>query len=263
MPPARVVARLRPTSRRLKLSDTALVFGSPTMNTVLEEILRTGLTVAPSGERIRVNSAVSEGEGLFLANLVSELRPRLTLEVGLAFGVSALFICEALPAGARHIVIDPYQFSGPPGDEWYGAGLAALRRAGYENRIEFHSDPSYAVLPQLEAKGTKIDFAFIDGWHTFDFTLVDFFYIDRMLEVGGIVALHDVDMTSIRKVCEFVVTNLNYIVCAFYPALESQASSKLQAVTGLAEKSLRPDCGLVALRKISDDTRPWDFHKHF
>jgi len=233
------------------------------MNAVLEEILRTGFTVAGSGQKIPVHSSVTEEEGLFLAGMVSELQPRRTLEVGLAFGVSALFICQALPAGAIHIAIDPYQFAGPPGDEWYGAGLDALRRAGYEDRVEFHCRPSRAVLPELESKGTKLGFAFIDGWHTFDYTLVDFFYIDRMLEVGGIVALHDVEMPSPKKVCQFVVNNLNYVVCAYYPAVEGQASSKLQAVTGLAEKFLRPDCGLVALRKISDDTRPWDFHKDF
>jgi len=43
-----------------------------------------------------------------------------------------------------------------------------------------------------EAQGERIDFAFIDGAHTFDHVLVDFFYIDRMLNVGGIVAFDDV-----------------------------------------------------------------------
>jgi hypothetical protein len=252
------------------------------MNTVLEEILRTGFTVAESGEKISIHSAVSEAEGQFLGNLVSELKPRLTLEAGLAFGVSALFICQALPAGAKHIAIDPLQFSGPWGAGWQGAGLAALKRAGYGDRVELHPEPSYVVLPQLAAGGVKIGFALIDGWHTFDFALVDLFYIDRMLEVGGIVALDDVHMPSIRKVCRFALTNLDYTVCGRYPATSLPPSWKQRAVAGLARKSkivarlvkpefsvpdtdlgLLPDCRCLALRKRSQSTREWDFHREF
>ncbi len=252
------------------------------MNTVLEEILRSGITVTESGEKVPINSAVTEGEGSFLEGLVSDIKPRITLEVGLAFGVSALFICQALPSGAKHIVIDPHQFSGPWGAGWHGAGLAALKRAGYGDRVEFHPEPSYAVLPQLESSGVKLDFAYIDGWHTFAFALVDFFYIDRMLEVGGIVALDDVHMPSIRKLCRFALINLNYDVCGHYPETRSKPTWKQRAVTALAKKSkimgrfVKPeftvpdtdlgmplDCRCLALRKRSHDTRDWDFHREF
>ena len=54
-----------------------------------------------------------------------------------------------------------------------------------------------------EAQGERIDFAFIDGAHTFDHALVDFFYIDRMLNVGGIVAFDDLGFPCIEKVCRF------------------------------------------------------------
>lgn len=252
------------------------------MNTVLEEILRSGTTLIESGEKIPIHSAVPEGEGLFLEKLVSELEPRTTLEVGLAFGVSALFICQALPSGSSHIVIDPFQFSARSEGGWQGAGLAAIKRAGYGDLIEFHPEPSYAVLPQLETSGVKIGFALIDGWHTFDFALVDFFYINRMLEVGGVVALDDVHMPSVRKVCRFALTNLDYVVCGRYPETSSKPSWKQRTVARLAQKSknvarlLKPDfivpdtdlglpldCRCLALRKRSHDRRKWDFHREF
>jgi hypothetical protein len=249
------------------------------MNTVLSEMLRTGVTANASGKQIRLHSAVSEGEGLFLEQLVSTLSPRLTLEIGLAGGVSALFICQALPPGARHMVIDPYQFADPYGDGWEGAGLAAIQRAGYKHCIEFYPFPSYVVLPQLQAKGTKIGFAFIDGWHTFDFTLVDFFFIDRMLEVGGVVAIDDVGLPAVKKVCQYVLSNLSYAVCGGYPAEQSRPSLKRRAVSALAKRSgwvarvarpefstdfgLYSDCRCLALRKLSDDVRPWDYHTEF
>jgi predicted O-methyltransferase YrrM len=72
-----------------------------------------------------------------------------------------------------------------------GLGLANLDRAGYARLVEFHDEPSYRALPALEAAGQRIEFAFIDGWHTFDYVMVDFFYVDRMLRVGGIVVLDD------------------------------------------------------------------------
>jgi len=68
------------------------------------------------------------------------------------------------------------------------------------------------VLPELERSGQRVDFAFIDGWHTFDFTLVDFFFIDRMLKVGSVVAFDDANWLAIRKVCRFVKMNLAYSV---------------------------------------------------
>jgi len=42
-----------------------------------------------------------------------------------------------------------------------------------------HEDFDFKVLPRLLESGKKIDFAYIDGWHTFDYTLLDWCYIDR------------------------------------------------------------------------------------
>jgi hypothetical protein len=65
-------------------------------------------------------------------------------------------------------------------------------------------------LSRLTEERATIDFAFIDGQHTFDYVLVDFFLIDKLLRPGGIVILDDLSYPSIRSVCRYILTNLRY-----------------------------------------------------
>ena len=138
-------------------------------------------------------------------------------------------------------------------------------------------EPSYRALAELEACGQRIDFAFIDGWHTFDFALVDLFFIDRMLNVGGVVAFDDASWPAIRKLCRFVKTNLAYSVLATHGA-ESTSLKRHLSARALQRtpfrKLLRPDViatdpslGLtgncIAFRKEADDHRRWDHFAEF
>src|SRR5262249_10878008 len=87
-------------------------------------------------------------------------------------------------------IIDPYQLTTVTeysSDGYEGIGLLNLRRAGFEDLITFYPEPSYRCLPRLEASQETFDFAFVDGMHTFDYVFTDFFYIDKMLPVGGFI----------------------------------------------------------------------------
>lgn len=184
------------------------------MSEFAEEILRRGEMLAPDGSRIALTGSVSQREGLFLQSLVRELKPAVSLEVGLAFGTSALFLCEELQkVGAqRHIVIDPFQSS-----EFMNVGLENLRREGFSELIEFHEGPSHLELPRLLSRGEKIDFAFIDGSHAFDCAFLDFFYVDRLLRVGGVIAFDDANWPGVRKVIRYILTNRTYSHLASLP----------------------------------------------
>jgi len=190
----------------------------------------------------------------------------------LAYGVSALWICEALKPNARHVVIDPNQRGGPWGNDWHGIGLANLERAGFAHLIDFRGEPSFRALPKLEREGTRLDFAFIDGVHYFDYALVDFFFIDRMLRVGGIVAFDDADWPAIHRLCRFVAENLHYSVAVAReadpgrPSMLRKSLRRLGRASGkvrrlLSPEVLRPDDVLgisgrmVAFRKEQDDDR--------
>ena len=65
------------------------------MNPVLEEILTTGNTKTLDGKTKKVNSQISIEEGALIQKCIEELQAQVSVEVGLAFGTSALFICEA------------------------------------------------------------------------------------------------------------------------------------------------------------------------
>jgi predicted O-methyltransferase YrrM len=235
------------------------------MNPVLSEILASGLTRTAKGdESLKVHSAISKSKGLFIQDIVRELDPTISLEVGLAYGVSALFICDALNVrdNTRHIAIDPNQNGGKWGDNWRGVGIANLGRAGYGAIVRLIESPSYQALPELELAGQRVDFAFIDGWHTFDFTLVDFFFIDRMLNVGGVIAFDDAHWPSVRKVCRFVKTNLAYSVLGVH-RIGMKSLIKRGLSKGLSEvwPGLQARC--IAFRKVADDNRRWDHFKEF
>ena len=121
-----------------------------------------------------------------------------------------------------------------------------------------------------------MDFAFIDGWHTFDFALVDFFYVDRLLRPGGVVVLDDTDFPSVWKLCRYIVSNRAYKVIQCLPSKQLPTArlpvrmaliglrSGWRWLRGLAKKDgLVPYSRCVAFRKEADDTRSWDFHRSF
>ena len=182
------------------------------MNPVLADILSTGRIATPDASTVPLNYNISAEEGMALQRFIRATKPRVTLEVGLGYGVSTLFICEALAdvGGERHIVIDPDQEIG-----FKGIGLFTVKRAGYASLIDFHGESSHRVLPALDKAGDRVGLALIDGWHTFDYVLVDFFYIDRLLNVGGIVMFDDTRFyPAVRKVARYVATHRQYVPLA-------------------------------------------------
>src|ERR1700746_831850 len=173
------------------------------MNTVLKEILDTK-QVSDGKDTLPLTSFMDEREGNLLFRVVRSVRPTTSLEVGFAYGVSAMYVCDALAKNgnpARHIVVDPFQFS-----QWKGIGLRNIERAGYGELVELHAAPSEIALPQLLYENTVLDMAVIDGWHTFDHALVDFFYVNKMLRIGGVVVMDDSSMPSIGKLVDHVLT---------------------------------------------------------
>lgn len=157
-------------------------------------------------------AGVSEQTGALLYDLVREVRPKQTLETGFAYGFSALFILQALVDNGVgvHKAIDPVETH-----RWHGIGLANVKRAGFERIFTLLEEPSQLALPAHYGKGFKIDFAFIDGSHLFDETLLDAYYMDRMLAPGGLIVLDDWDwLPAVRAAANFIETNLSYEVIA-------------------------------------------------
>jgi predicted O-methyltransferase YrrM len=225
------------------------------MNPVLRRVLDSN-TVIANGETYRVHSAVSRAEGELLQRMIATVKPSITLEVGMAYGVSTLFMCEALAAlgSGRHIAIDPVQST-----VWHGAGLAQVREAGYETLVTLHEQGSEFALPHLLGEGLEIGVALIDGWHTFDHALVDFFYVNRLLTLGGVVVIDDVAWPSLDRLVRHVLTYPAYRLLDTVPMPETTT----QQMRRLVRRRPKPLGAMVAIQKIATDGRPWDWWADF
>jgi predicted O-methyltransferase YrrM len=175
---------------------------------VLREMLQSGTALDERGERQPLHSHIPERFAEALYRTVLARRPGLVVEVGMAMGCSTLAILAALQAiggPGRLLSIDPYQSA------YKNCGLVAVRRAGLATRHEHIAEPDFIALPRLLAAGTRVDLGYIDGNHTFDFALLDFWYLDRMIPVGGVVAFNDCAMPAVHKVIRFLLTHRRYV----------------------------------------------------
>jgi hypothetical protein len=156
------------------------------------------------------------GEIEMLYQLIRDFKCRRILEVGMAHGSSTLVILQALKdsGGGEVVSIDPFQYVDVPGgDEIYqvrGGGMENVRAAGFADTHRLIADYDYLAMPRLVQQNEKFDFVFIDGYHSFDYTFLDFFYADHLLNDHGICAFHDTGFRAVHKVIQFVLRNKSY-----------------------------------------------------
>ena len=158
-----------------------------------------------SGEK-PIDAAIPSVFAQALTEQVHRQQPKLAIEIGMANGMSTLAILAGLPADGKLISIDPNQES-----QWRDAGrrLVALTDAGIKH--ELREAPDFLALPDLIREKQSVDFAYIDGMHTFDYVALDTFYIDKLLRVGGIVAFNDCGFRSIHKFLRFFRSHRHYM----------------------------------------------------
>lgn len=160
-------------------------------NPVLQEIYRTGGFDLPSGERVQSNTVGPidwrYAEALYRA--VRQHRPATVLEIGFASGMSSLSILTALaengPDG-RLTSVDGWQTT-----SFKSAGLHNVARAGFADRHRLLHEVDYTAMPRLLADGETFGLVYIDGSHAFEHVILDAFYADRLLTVGGLMAFND------------------------------------------------------------------------
>ena len=248
----------------------------PSVPSEIQQIFDTGVVSGKSGRIYEVRDAIDQEEGDFLFNLIRR-DPTIcrTLEVGCAHGVSSLCICSAIRgrASASHTILDPFQHS-----EWDAVGITNLEKAGIDffNLIERKSELALPVLlDQLEG---AFDFVFVDGRHTLDQVLLDCFYATRLLRVGGYLAIDDVRaFQSVRRGVDFLINYPCYEVhgSVSTPLKHSWRNRVVRTVMAPLNRStwagiLSPrlysrifddlETRMVALKKVTEDRRSWDWH---
>jgi hypothetical protein len=200
---------------------------------------------------IMIDSGISNIHHQALHNLVVELKPRLALEVGMANGLSTRAILSGIGDG-NLISIDPYQST-----DWHSEGIRAI--AEFSSKHQLIELPDYLALPQLVAANTRIDFAYIDGWHTFDYTLLDFFYIDRMLNVGGTVGFNDCHMAAVNKVLGFIKTHRDYIELPILKPSYNARNLTISVLRRLLDRQTQDRY----FKKVTDSEPKWNFFEAF
>jgi hypothetical protein len=149
-------------------------------------------------------------------------------------------------ANPRHTAIDPFQTS-----HFRGRGIANVARSGI-SFFQVIEQPSEIALPNLLNSGNSYDMALIDGLHTADQTLVDFYYLDRMLPPGGIIVVDDVCARAVNKIVHYISTYPNYRLIG-----TSGTRGKMRRTLNLVKWGLA--AGLWPARKILGDASVREF----
>jgi predicted O-methyltransferase YrrM len=133
------------------------------------------------------------------------------VEIGLAYGSSALAIGEALLTVSaprpQHIIIDPVQDT-----EWRDVGWQLLRSAGLDPIAELIRQPSSMALPQLVANRFTADEAFVDGSHRFHEVFVDLYFLRKIVRPGGLIIVDDYGWPSVHAAVRYNQTNMGWRV---------------------------------------------------
>jgi predicted O-methyltransferase YrrM len=148
-----------------------------------------------------------------------------------------------------HYALDPNQTK-----QYCNMGELLVNRCGLTEHLTVIEKTSYRALPLLLEQVLagvipKFHMIYIDGWHTFDYTLVDFFYADLLLEKNGVIVLDDVKHTPVKKCLDYIRLNYpHYEVVSKTPCFRPGDPSASSQATFI---------------KHDNDERTWNHHVDF
>ena len=153
--------------------------------------------------------SIPERDADVLRDLLVSERAATVIEIGLAYGASALAIAEALvsthPADGRHVIIDAYQ------DHFGDTGWDALLDAGLADTCLLLRQQSQLALPQLLQDNFEADAAFVDGSHIFHNVFIDLHFLRQLVRPGGLVVLDDCEWPSVAAAVRYFEVNLGWL----------------------------------------------------
>jgi predicted O-methyltransferase YrrM len=178
---------------------------------IRRRLVRDGPARTRGAERDFETVTLPERDCDLLRDLLISEKVRTVVEIGLAYGSSALAIGEALVTIGRahpwHIVIDPFQQQA-----FANVGWDLLCSAGLEPITTLMAVPSSIALPKLVTQGVVADAAFVDGSHRFHEVFVDLYFLRRIVRPGGLIVLDDDWTPSVRTAVRYYERNLGWTV---------------------------------------------------
>jgi len=114
---------------------------------------------------------------------------RQALEIGTYQGVSAARIARALAPGGLLYCVDPWpQTEDREDNPCWSVCQRHLRRSGMKNRTRILRGYSGEMAAQTP---DHLDFAFVDGDHSWEGIKTDWSLVSEKMRSGGVVCLHD------------------------------------------------------------------------
>jgi predicted O-methyltransferase YrrM len=248
----------------------------------LEKILETQfIEINDTGEKIPLHSNTSKEQGLFLQQVFDIVKPKKTLEVGLAYGISALFFLEKHreygSSPGAHLAIEPDNY-------WGTAAVYNIEKEGLLPYLQIRKDYSDRVLPSLSLEDYRIQLAYIDTTKQFDVVMQDVYFINKILDTGGVIILDDCggNWPGVQRVARFINTLPHYKLLMGHSKIKITAKRKMaQSILSFImncipfkkkfyvtldvknEEELGLDYRCLAFQKIEEDKRLWNYDKAF
>jgi predicted O-methyltransferase YrrM len=126
-------------------------------------------------------------KGRILFNVIRLMRSERCLELGTAYGMSALFILAGLKAYARSGLLATVE----GWDQLFSLSSAMLKQR-YGEMVSCHLGSTSSVLPQLVQSLGRIDFMFHDAGHSREDYINDFKQVVESLAPGAVVLFDDI-----------------------------------------------------------------------
>lgn len=192
-------------------------------------------------------ASISPEGGSFLYWLVRNVQPRQIIEIGTCVGASTIWMAAAMKAGRGGILhtfddfqipLDPRLAAAPLFQDRRNTVEARLRNAGLGDLVRFHVGDSKKQVPAAYEElrnGGNVQFAFIDGDHSFEGALGDLLAVEPVLDPGGYVVLHDVfpnvcGVKGPRQLLDELhrLTSVKYQWCEIYTSPRNYGLAVLQ-----------------------------------
>jgi hypothetical protein len=174
------------------------------------ELLRTVRSARRRLAEVGPTHSRSEGdfERVALPDHDADVLRDVLVEIGLAYGSSALAIAEALLTvgnpDPNHVIIDAYQ------ERFQNVGRELIGSAGLSRIATLVIERSQLALPRLIAEKFVADAAFVDGSHIFHNVFVDLCFLREIVRPGGLIVLDDCDWPSVATALRYFELNTGW-----------------------------------------------------
>lgn len=221
-----------------------------------------------AGEIFKVVGAIEVEEIDFFSSFIRKPNANI-LDIGVGKGVStALF--ASMKNVNKVVGIDPYQSSEHHNSMFKLCELLSIPT----EKIILVEKKSIEAKSSLNKLGLMFDYVLVDGYHSFDSTLIDFLIGHDFLTDGGLIAFHDCFYKQKQKVLNFIIKNRDYEIVAQHPKCRRSMFVRILRFTSHlfryktnpieGMKYLNPiytDSSLVVLRKKSGkEPQYWEFN---